>query len=96
MDGPDTRRLGHAQRRRLGAPANVYADTLKPPAHGVGDSVTAPGRYGPQEIVGIIYNVIRPGGGSDGHGYVVQGGKGGRKTLHSSDNLSTYVSKEVL
>ena len=93
---PDTRRLGHAQRRRLGAPSNIYDDTLKAPSFGAGDSVHARGRYGPQVVVGIIKNVVRPGEGIDGHGYVVMGGKGGRQSVHTSDELATYVSEELL
>jgi hypothetical protein len=86
----DTRRLGHAQRRRLGAPSNVYADTLRPPTHGPGDTVKAPGRYGAQTVVDVMPSVTRPDTNNDGHAYAVQGGKGGRVTIHLSGELKPF------
>jgi hypothetical protein len=86
----DPRRLGHAQRRRVGAPSNVYGDTLLPPAHGVGDTVKAQGRYRTQTITGVVPNVVRPDGVNDGHGYVVTGGKTGRETLHLSGEIEPF------
>jgi hypothetical protein len=68
----------------------MYADTLKPPTHGPGDTVKAPGRYGVQTVTGVIPNLVQPGLGSDGHGYVVQGGKGGRETVHLSGELKPF------
>lgn len=86
----DTRRLGHAQRRRLGAPSNVYADTMKPPTYGPGDTVKAPGRYGGVTVVNVMPAITRPGRDSDGHGYAVQGGKTGRITVHLSGELRPF------
>lgn len=86
----DSRRVGHAQRRRMGAPSNAYADTMKPPTHGTGDTVKAPGRYGVQSVVGVIPNLTRPDGDNDGHGYIVQGGKGGRQSVHLSGELRPF------
>jgi hypothetical protein len=83
----DARRVGQAQRRRIGASPNMYSNTMLPPSFGPGDTVTAKGRRGPQAVVGVIPNVSRPGGGHDGHGYVVQGGKKGRRTVHPSGEL---------
>ena len=86
----DTRRLGHAQRRRMGAPSNVYADTMKPPTYGVGDTVKAKGRYRSGTVTGIWPAWLRPGAGTDGHGYEVTGGKKGRKTVHLSGELAPF------
>jgi len=86
----DSRRVGMAQRRRMGASSNMYADTLKPPAHGPGDAVKAPGRYGKQTVTDVIPNLTRPSGGNDGHGYVVQGGKMGRQSVHLSGELRPF------
>jgi len=83
----DTRRVGHAQRRRAGAPANVYDTTMKPPAYGPGDPVRAQGRYGIQEVATVIPAFQRPSADHDGHAYIVRGGKGGRTTMHTSDQL---------
>lgn len=91
----DTRRVGHAQRRRVGAPSNVYQDTMNAPSHGVGDTVKAKGRYGQQTVMDIIPNVTRPGEGTDGHGYVVTGGKGGRQSMHLSGDMEAVVSEEL-
>jgi hypothetical protein len=86
----DGRRIGQAQRRRIGAPSNVYSDTMKPPLYGPGDTVSAKGRYGPQTVENILPNQVRPNGSLDGHAYVVSGGKGGRKTTHLSDEISPF------
>jgi hypothetical protein len=87
----DTRRLGHAQRRRVGAPSNVYDDTIPAPTHGVGDVVRAKGRYRDQTIVDIIPAFTRPiEGVTDGHGYVVEGGKRGRRTVHLSSEMRRF------
>lgn len=86
----DGRRLGHAQRRRIGAPANVYGDTMKPPSYGPGDTVKAPGRYGAQTVTDVVANAVRPGPGTDGHAYVVTGGKGQRSTTHLSGELQPF------
>jgi hypothetical protein len=87
----DPRRLGHAQRRRVGAPSNVYADTMKPPTYGPGEQVRAAGRYGPQTVEDVVPNITRPDTNvSDGHGYIVSGGKGGRKTVHLSGELTPF------
>ena len=86
----DPRRVGHAQRRRIGAPSNVYADTLKPPTYGPGDTVKAKGRYRTQTVTGIVPNVARPDGTNDGHGYVVSGGKKGRQSVHLSGELAPF------
>lgn len=86
----DARRVGHAQRRRIGASPNMYSNTMLPPSFGPGDTVTAKGRRGVQAVVGVIPNVSQPGAGNDGHGYVVQGGKGGRRTTHASSELMPF------
>jgi hypothetical protein len=86
----DARKLGHAQRRRLGAPSNVYADTMKPPAYGVGDPVKAAGRYKDQVVSSVVPNVTRPDAENDGHGYVVKAGKQGRETMHLSGELRPF------
>lgn len=86
----DGRRVGHAQRRRIGAPSNMYADTMKPPSYGPGDTVKAKGRYRTQTVTGVIPNLTQPGLGSDGHGYVVSGGKGGRESVHLSGELQPF------
>lgn len=86
----DPRRVGHAQRRRMGAPSNVYGDTMKPPSYGPGDTVKASGRYRTQTVTNVVPNVTRPDGDNDGHGYVVQGGKGGRQTMHLSGELKPF------
>lgn len=83
----DTRRVGHAQRRRVGAPSNVYADTMKPPSYGAGDQVRAKGRYGMQTVESILPNEVRPDGSIDGHAYAVRGGKAGRLSFHLSNEL---------
>jgi len=83
----DTRRVGHAQRRRVGAPSNVYGNTMKPPAYGPGDPVRARGRYGVQEVTTVIPAFTRPDSLNDGHAYGVTGGKGGRTTYHLSSEL---------
>lgn len=86
----DPRMLGHAQRRRIGAPSNVYADTMKPPSYAPGDPVKAAGRYRDQVVSAVHPNVVRPSENSDGHGYVVKGGKGGRETMHLSGELRPF------
>lgn len=92
----DTRRVGQAQRRRVGAPSNVYSDTMKAPAFGEGDIVRAKGRYGDQRIEGVYHGLTRPQEDvTDGHGYIVSGGKKGRKSLHLSSDLTHVVSKEI-
>lgn len=61
---------------------------MKPPSFGPGDEVRARGRYGTQTVVGVVPNVMRPQEGmTDGHGYVVTGGKGGRQSMHASGDL---------
>jgi hypothetical protein len=89
-DGPDNRRIGQAQRRRNGGASNVYADTVKPPTHGVGDTVKAKGRYRTGTVTAIFPSIGHPGEGSDGHGYEVTGGKGGRKSTHLSGELKPF------
>ena len=74
----------------MGAPANVYADTMKAPSYGPGDSVKAKGRYRSQTVSAVIPNVTRPGLDSDGHAYVVSGGKTGRQTVHLSGELQPF------
>ena len=86
----DGRRLGHAQRRRMGAPSNVYGDTMKPPSHDVGDTVKAQGRYRLQTVTSVRPGVRRPNGEDDGHDYTVTGGKRGRSTTHSSSELTSF------
>lgn len=87
----DPRRVGHAQRRRMGAPSNVYADTLKPPSFGPGETVKAQGRYRSQTVSAVIPNVTRPDGVNDGHAYVVAGGKKGRTSVHLSGELRPFT-----
>ena len=90
----DPRRLGQAQRRRIGASSNVYDTTINPPSHGVGDTVRAKGRYGVQTVVGVYAGIARPQeGGDDGHGYIVQGGKRGRTSTHFSTDLKPLHEK---
>lgn len=86
----DPRRVGHAQRRRMGAPSNVYADTMKAPTYGPGETVRAPGRYGTMTVQNVVPNITRPSALSDGHGYEVSGGKGGRVTMHLSGELTPF------
>lgn len=91
----DGRRVGHAQRRRIGAPSNVYDDTTHQPSFGVGDVVRAGGRYGPQTVVEVHPNVLGHPGEilgrvNDGHGYTVEGGKGKRRTFHGSASLTSF------
>jgi hypothetical protein len=86
----DPRRVGHAQRRRMGAPSNVYAATMKPPTFSPGDPVQAAGRYRDQVVSQVVPNVTRPSATSDGHGYVVKGGKTGRETMHLSGELRPF------
>lgn len=89
---PDPRRIGHAQRRRIGASPNMYDQTMQPPTYGPGDTVKAKGRYGAQTVTDVIPNVTKPGAGTDGHGYVVQGGKGGRQSTHLSGEIDHFVA----
>ena len=86
----DGRRVGHAQRRRIGAAANMYGDTVKPPTHGVGDTVKAAGRYRTGTVTAIYPSVTHPGEGTDGHAYEVTAGKGGRKSIHLSGELQPF------
>jgi len=86
----DGRRVGHAQRRRIGASSNAYADTMLPPTYSPGDSVQAAHRYGALHVVNVMPNVRRPDRDSDGHVYLVQGGKGGRVTAHLSGELRPF------
>lgn len=86
----DGRRVGHAQRRRIGAPSNVYSDTVKPPSYGVGDTVKAKGRYRTGQVTAVIPSIAKPDGVNDGHGYQVSGGKGGRVTTHLSGELKPF------
>lgn len=74
----------------MGAPSNVYADTMKPPTYAPGDPVKAAGRYGGQTIAAVIPNITRPSETSDGHGYQVTGGKMGRTTVHLSGELKPF------
>ena len=74
----------------MGAPSNVYADTMRPPTFGPGDPVQAAGRYRDQVVSAVVPNVTRPGEGTDGHGYIVRGGKGGRETMHLSGELRPF------
>ena len=64
---------------------------MRPPTYGPGDTVKAKGRYRTQTITDVIPNVTRPGDGTDGHGYVVQGGKGGRQTVHLSGEIAPFT-----
>jgi hypothetical protein len=77
-------------RRRMGAPSNVYADTMKPPTFSPGDPVKAANRYRDQVVVAVHPNVTQPNAFSDGHGYVVKGGKLGRETMHLSGELRPF------
>jgi hypothetical protein len=86
----DGRRVGHAQRRRIGAPSNMYANTVKPPTHGMGDTVKAKGRYRTGTVTAIFPSVLEPDGVNDGHGYEVTAGKGGRKSMHLSGELMPF------
>lgn len=86
----DGRRVGHAQRRRIGAPSNMYANTVKPPSYGVGDTVKAKGRYGTGTVSAVTPGVAKPDGVNDGNGYSVTGGKGGRTTEHMSGELKPF------
>lgn len=87
----DGRFVGHAQRRRMGASANVMDDASQAPTFGVGDSVTAKGRYGVQKVDSVMPNVAKPSFNRDGHLYFVSGGKGGRQTSHFSDEIHTHL-----
>jgi hypothetical protein len=83
--------VGHAARRRMGAPANAYGHTVKPPTHGVGDMVRATGRYGPLKVLEVIPNLVSPGlSGHDGHGYRVSGGMYGHESVHLSGELRPF------
>jgi hypothetical protein len=86
----DGRRVGHAQRRRIGAPSNVYADTVKPPTYGVGDQVKAQGRYRAGSVTAIFPSVMKADDQHDGHAYEVTAGKGGRKSIHMSGELQPF------
>lgn len=86
----DIRRLGHAQRRRVGGPSNIYDAVMKPPSFGVRDQVRATGRYGPVTVTGIVPNYAKPEGGNDGHAYIVTGGKSGKQSLHLSGELRPF------
>jgi hypothetical protein len=90
MSTTDPRRLGHAQRRRIGGASNVYGATTKAPSFGLTEQVQAQGRYGPVTVTGIMPNVTRPDGVNDGHAYVVKGGKSGRESMHLSGELSPF------
>ena len=74
----------------MGAQSSMYSGTVAPPAYGAGDTVKAKGRYGTQTVVGIVPNAVDPTGGNDGHGYVVQGGKSGRQSVHASSDLEAF------
>ena len=87
----DPRRVGNAQRRRMGAPSSMYAVTTKAPTFGQGDAVKAQGRYGTQTVVAIHPNAAPATGGHDGHAYSVRGGKGGRVTTHLSGELQPFT-----
>lgn len=83
--------VGHAMRRRTGAPSCAYSNTVKPPSHGVGDVVRAAGRYGPMKVLEVIPNLVSPGlAGHDGHGYRVSGGTYGRESVHLSGELKPF------
>ena len=87
----DGRRVGQAQRRRIGASSNMYQDTVKPPTHGVGDTVKAAGRYRTGTVTAIFPSAGgHAGGGNDGHAYEVTAGKGGRKSVHLSGELKPF------
>lgn len=87
----DPRRVGMAQRRRMGALSNMYANTLKPPSYGPGDTVKAQGRYKSQTVTDVIPNVTAPDDSNDGHAYVVQGGKSGRQSVHLSGEIRPFT-----
>lgn len=95
---PDGRRVGHAQRRRIGAPSNVYDDTVKPPSFGVGDVVrvgrsdNSRRRYGDVTVTDVVPGLYGRPDGNDGHGYVVSGGKSGRQSVHASSQLMASES----
>ena len=74
----------------MGAPSNVYADTVKPPTHGVGDTVKAKGRYRTGTVTAVFPSVMKADGINDGHGYEVTGGKGGRTSVHLSGELAPF------
>lgn len=74
----------------MGMPSNVYDNLMKPPTHGPGDTVKAPGRYGVMTVNSVMPNTTRPGRDSDGHTYSVIGGKNGRVTLHLSGELRPF------
>lgn len=74
----------------MGAAANAYGNTLKPPSYGAGDSVKAKGRYRSQTVDSVIPNGGTLDGGNDGHAYVVSGGKTGRKSVHLSGELRPF------
>jgi hypothetical protein len=86
----DGRRVGQAQRRRIGAPSNMYSDTVRPPTHGVGDTVKAKGRYRSGTVTAIFPSIMKHDGANDGHGYEVTAGKGGRKSVHLSGELRPF------
>ena len=86
----DGRRVGHAQRRRIGAASNMYAETVKPPTYSVGDTVKAPGRYRTGTVTAVFPGVMKADGTNDGHGYAVSGGKMGRVTTHLSGELRPF------
>lgn len=95
-DGPDMRRVGHAQRRRIGASPNMYGDTVKPPTHGVGDTVKAAGRYRTGTVTAIFPSAGgRAGNGNDGHAYEVTAGKSGRTSVHLSGELKPFQEGQM-
>jgi hypothetical protein len=75
----------------MGAPSNVYSDTIKPLSYGVGDSVKAKGRYRGQTVSNVFPSVTRAADGNDGHAYAVTGGKKGRTTVHPSGELMPFT-----
>lgn len=79
----------------MGASSNVYGETVNPPSHSVGDTVKAKGRYGTQTVTAIQRNGVPPTDGNDGHAYSVQGGKGGRTTIHGSSELAAFQLGET-
>jgi len=86
----DPRRVGHAQRRRMGAASNVYDTVAKPPAYAYGEQVSAPGRRGVQTIVGIAKSAVSADRTNDGHAYAVQGGKAQKVSWHLSGELRPF------
>jgi hypothetical protein len=60
---------------------------MEPPRFGAGEAVRAKGRYRDQMIEEVLPNIARPDADNDGHGYVVSGGKMGRKSVHTSSEL---------